>query len=105
MIENKQIPLGYCKCSVQTVLFLLIILIVIIQEPQVHTTIEDAFDTVLQYMNVTSRQCKVMIYKVEWNKVSVLLYKVAFNCLDTCREWEQTDIWYWIIIAVVSFVN
>lgn len=46
-----------------------------------------------------------MIYKVEWNKVSVLLYKVAFNCLDTCREWEQTDIWYWIIIAVVSFVN
>ncbi|XP_020629322.1 uncharacterized protein LOC110066437 [Orbicella faveolata] len=28
------------------------------QEPMVHTTIEDAFDTVLQYMNVTSRQCK-----------------------------------------------
>lgn len=26
----------------------------------VHTTIEDAFDTVLQYMNVTSRQCKVI---------------------------------------------
>ena len=30
-----------------------------LQEPKVHTTIEDAFDTVLQYMNVTSRQCKV----------------------------------------------
>lgn len=29
-----------------------------VQEPKVHTTIEDAFDTVLQYMNVTSRQCK-----------------------------------------------
>ncbi|XP_074614834.1 A-kinase-interacting protein 1-like isoform X1 [Acropora palmata] len=28
------------------------------EEPKVHTSIEDAFDTVLQYMNVTSRQCK-----------------------------------------------
>lgn len=28
------------------------------EEPKVYTTIEDAFDTVLQYMNVTSRQCK-----------------------------------------------
>lgn len=27
---NKQIPLGYCKCSLQTVLFLFIIIIVII---------------------------------------------------------------------------
>ena len=100
MIEkliNKQIPLGYCKCGLQTVLFLLLLLlllIIIIQEPQVHTTIEDAFDTVLQYMNVTSRQCKVMNHKVGLNKVSVLLFKVAFNCLDTlCRELEETDIW------------
>ncbi|XP_032238878.2 A-kinase-interacting protein 1 [Nematostella vectensis] len=28
------------------------------EEPRVHTTIDDAFDTVLQYMNVTTRQCR-----------------------------------------------
>ena len=29
------------------------------QGPQIHTTIDDAFSSVLQYMSVTSRQCRV----------------------------------------------
>ena len=29
------------------------------QDPQIHTTIDDAFSSVLQYMCATSRQCRV----------------------------------------------
>ena len=45
----------------------------------VHTTIEDAFDTVLQYMNVTSRQCKVSYWKlclVQKLPVPILLFAI-----------------------------
>lgn len=44
-----------------------------------HTTIEDAFDTVLQYMNVTSRQCKVSYWKlclVQKLPVPILLFAI-----------------------------
>ena len=32
------------------------------QDPRIHTTIDDAFSSVLQYMCATSRQCRVSYY-------------------------------------------
>lgn len=52
------------ECTVYNFLYFLYIIFVsscLLQDSQIHTRIDDAFSSVLQYMSVTSRQCRVSL--------------------------------------------